>query len=93
MTVNLAKRLEEATRSLGVDMLVTDQVANKLPMGHGHQIRRLGEASLKGFSEPVGIIEVCDHEPPESGISRAKLNRSSGRGLSFSRLAALKLLY
>ena len=83
LTVNLAKRLEEATRSLGVDMLVTDQVANKLPMGHGHQIRRLGEACLKGFSEPVGIIEVCDHEPPGVRHLKSQVEPFIGEGIEF----------
>jgi hypothetical protein len=64
LTVNLAKRLEEATKVLGVDMLITDQVASKLPVGHGHQLRKLGEATLKGCSGSVGIVEVCDHDPP-----------------------------
>jgi class 3 adenylate cyclase len=53
LTVNLAKRLEEVTRSLGVDMLITDQVARQLPKGHGHRLRKLGEASLKGYSALV----------------------------------------
>ncbi len=65
LAVNLAKRLEEVTRVLGVDMLITDQVAHKLPKGHGHQLRKLSEASLKGCSAPVGIIEVYDQDPPE----------------------------
>jgi len=65
LAVNLAKRLEEVTRSLGVDMLITDQVARKLPKGHGHRLRKLTEASLKGCSAPVGIIEVYDQDPPE----------------------------
>ena len=65
MTVNLAKRLEEVTRSLGVDMLITDQVARQLSSGHGHQLRKLGEASLKGCSVPVSIIEVYDQDPPD----------------------------
>lgn len=65
LTVNLAKRLEEVTRSLGVDMLITDQVAHQLPKGHRHQLRKLGEASLKGCSAPVSIIEVYDRDPPE----------------------------
>ena len=65
LAVNLAKRLEEVTRSLGVDMLITDQVAEKLPKGHGHRLRKLTEASLKGCSAPVGIIEVYDQDPPE----------------------------
>jgi class 3 adenylate cyclase len=65
LTVNLAKRLEEVTRSLGVDMLITDQVARQLPKGHSHRLRKLGEASLKGCSVPVSMIEVYDQDPPE----------------------------
>jgi len=83
MTVNLAKRLEETTRSLGVDMLITDEVAHRLPMGHGHQLRRLGEASLKGCSEPVGIIEVCDHDPPGVRQLKSQVEPFIGEGIEF----------
>ena len=65
LTVNLAKRLEEVTRPLGVEMLISDQVANQLPNGHGHRFRKLGEVSVKGSSTPIGIIEVYDQDPPE----------------------------
>ncbi|MDD1749379.1 MAG: adenylate/guanylate cyclase domain-containing protein, partial [Methanothrix sp.] len=83
MTVNLAKRLEEATRSLGVDMLITDQVADRLPLGHGHQLRRLGEASLKGCSGPVGIVEVCDHDPPGVRHLKSQVEPFIGEGIEF----------
>lgn len=65
LTVNLAKRLEEVTRPLGVDMLISDQVAYQLPDGHGHRFRKLGEVSVKGSSTPIGIIEVYDQDPSE----------------------------
>jgi adenylate cyclase len=65
LTVNIAKRLEEATRPLSVDILITEQVANQLPNGHSIRFRRLGEVSLKGSSAPVGIVEVYNHDPPE----------------------------
>jgi class 3 adenylate cyclase len=83
MTVNLAKRLEEATRLLGVDMLITDQVADKLPTGHGHRLRRLGEASLKGCSGAVGIVEVCDHDPPGVQHLKRQVEPFIGEGLEF----------
>jgi adenylate cyclase len=81
MTVNLAKRLEEATRSLGVDMLITDQVASELPKGHGHQLRKLSDASLKGCSTPVGIIEVYDQDPPEVQHLKNRIEPLIGEGL------------
>jgi len=83
LTVNLAKRLEEATRSLGVDMLITDQVACQLPNGHGHQLRKLGEASLKGCSGPVGVIEVCDHDPPGVRDLKSQVGPFIGDGIEF----------
>ncbi len=83
MTVNLAKRVEEATRSLGVDMLITEQVAGRLPVGHDHRLRRLGEASLKGCSGPVGIIEVCDHDPPGVQHLKSQVEPLIGEGIAF----------
>jgi adenylate cyclase len=65
LTVNLAKRLEEVTRPLGVDMLISDQVADQLPSSHGHRFRKLGEVFVKGSSTPIGIIEVYDQDPLE----------------------------
>jgi class 3 adenylate cyclase len=81
LTVNLTKRLEEVTRSLGVDMLISDQVANKLPTGHGHRLRRLGEASLKGCSEPIGIFEVYDQDPPEVQNLKNRIGPLIGEGI------------
>jgi class 3 adenylate cyclase len=81
LTVNLTKRIEEVTRSLGVDMLISDQVANQLPVGHGHRLRRLGEASLKGCSEPVCIIEVYDQDPPEVQNLKNRIGPLIGEGI------------
>ena len=83
LAVNLAKRLEEVTRSLGVDMLITDRVAQKLPKGHGHRLRSLSEASLKGVSAPVGIIEVYDQDPPEVKHLKNRTEPLIGEGLEF----------
>jgi adenylate cyclase len=83
MAVNLAKRLEEVTRSLGVDMLITDQVAQRLPKGHGHRLRKLTEASLKGCSAPVGIIEVYDQDPPEVQHLKNRIEPLLEEGMRF----------
>ncbi|MDI7260885.1 MAG: adenylate/guanylate cyclase domain-containing protein [Thermodesulfobacteriota bacterium] len=58
LTVNLAKRLEELTKSMGVEMLISDQVADRLPDGHPYPLRSLGEVSVKGSSVPLAIYEV-----------------------------------
>jgi len=65
LTVNLAKRLEETTRPLGLEMLISDQVVNRLPPGHNYRLRKLGEISVKGYSAPVPVAEVYNYDPPE----------------------------
>jgi len=65
LTVNLAKRLEEVTKPLGVDMLISEEVANRLPNGHAHRFRKLGQISVKGSSAPLAVIEVYDQDSPE----------------------------
>jgi class 3 adenylate cyclase len=62
LTVNLAKRLEESTKSLGVAMLISDEVVRHLPDFHPHRLRSLGEVSVKGHSSPLTVYEVGSHE-------------------------------
>jgi hypothetical protein len=81
LAVNLAKRLEEITRSLGVDMLITDQVAHRLPKDHGHWLRKLTDASLKGCSVPIGIVEVYDRNPPEVRLLKSRVEPLIGDGI------------
>jgi adenylate cyclase len=65
LTVNLAKRLEEITKKIGVDMLISEQVAKRLPDRNHYRLRDLGEAWVKGALAPLTIFEVFDHDPPE----------------------------
>ena len=81
LTVNLAKRLEQVTRSLGADMLITGQVVHQLPEGHGHRLRKLSEATLKGCSTPVSIFEVYDRDPVEVQRLKNWTNPLIGEGL------------
>jgi class 3 adenylate cyclase len=62
LTVNLTKRLEELTRILGIEMLISDEVANLLPNGHTHRLRRLGEALIRGSVKPLTLFEVYDQD-------------------------------
>ncbi len=64
MTVNLAKRLEELTRPLGVDLLISEEVASRLPAGHSYRLRRLGDVSVRGPSAPVAVAEVYNQDSP-----------------------------
>jgi class 3 adenylate cyclase len=65
LTVNLAKRLEEATKTLHIDMIISDQVAKRLPDRNHYRLRDLGEAWVKGALRPLTIFEVFDQDPPE----------------------------
>jgi class 3 adenylate cyclase len=63
--VNLAKRLEELTRPLNVDMLISKEVASRLPSDHRYRFRELGEVLVRGSSAPVSIIEVYEEDEPK----------------------------
>ena len=65
LTVNLAKRLEEITKKIGVDMLISEQVAKRLPDRSHYRLRDLGEAWVKGTLTPLTLFEVYDQDPPE----------------------------
>jgi adenylate cyclase len=83
LTVNLAKRIEEVTRHLGVEMLISEQVANQLSNGYVHKFRKLGEVSIKGSSTPIGIIEVYDHDTPEVCHLKDQIEPLMSKGIEF----------
>lgn len=58
LTVNLAKRLEELTKAMGVAMLISEEVARQLPENYGPRLRDLGEAKVKGSSSPLKVYGV-----------------------------------
>jgi hypothetical protein len=89
LTVNLAKRLEELTRPLAVDMIISDQVANQLPNGHGHRLRKLGEVSVKGSSVPIGIVEVYDQDPPEVRDLKERIEPMMSEGIELFKAGRL----
>ena len=83
LTVNLAKRIEEITRHLGVEMLISEQVANQLSNVHGHKFRKLGKVSIKGSSTPIGMIEVYDQDPPEERHLKDQIEPIMSEGIEF----------
>ncbi len=66
LTVNLAKRLEELTKSLRVSMLISEEVVRQLPDHHAHRLRNHGEVRVKGSSVPIKVYEVFDGTPSRS---------------------------
>lgn len=60
LTVNLAKRLEELTKPMGVAMLISEEVARQLPDPQPYPLRNLGEVTVKGHSSPLTVYEVVE---------------------------------
>jgi adenylate cyclase len=60
--VNLASRVENATKALGVNLLITG--ATRDLVGETAGTRRLGGMRVQGFAEPVDVYELFPGEPP-----------------------------
>jgi adenylate cyclase len=90
LTVNLAKRLEEITKPLGIDMIISDQVANRLPTGHTYRLRKLGEVSVKGYSEPVAVAEVYNHDPSELQNLKGRIEPIMSEGIDLFKAGHLE---
>jgi len=59
--VNLASRLENATKYLGVSPLISRATRDRLPAGFG--TRRLGGLRVQGFADPIDVFELYPGEP------------------------------
>lgn len=57
-TVNLASRVEGATKQLGVPLLITGSTHAALGPDHGFATRRLCRATVVGIEEPVDFYEL-----------------------------------
>lgn len=90
LTVNLAKRLEEITKPLGVAMIISDQVAKQLPNRNHHRLRDLGEAWVKGALTPLTIFEVFDQDPPELQILKDRITPIMAEGMGLVRTGRLR---
>ena len=63
-TVNVASRLESATKDLGVDILVSEETHEAL--GQGFPARRMPPVNVKGIAEPLvtWAVEIGPGAPP-----------------------------
>ncbi len=67
-TVNLASRLENATKALGVTTLVTRATRDRLVPTVA--TRRLGTLRAQGFANPIEVFEVFEGEATPSWLER-----------------------
>ncbi len=63
-TVNLASRLESATKYYGVKVLLSEFTVEKLKADH--RVRELDFLRVKGKLKPVAIYEGLDHHTPQT---------------------------
>lgn len=90
LTVNLAKRLEELTRPLAVDMLISNEVASRLPSQHTYRFRELGEVSVRGSSTPLSIVEVYEQNEPRVRDLKDQIRPIMAEGLELFRAGRLE---
>ncbi|HWR28228.1 MAG TPA: adenylate/guanylate cyclase domain-containing protein [Negativicutes bacterium] len=64
-SVNLASRLEGATKVYGIDTLLSEAAYLKLEHPEHFHIREVDTVKVKGKSQPVKIYEVFDCDPDE----------------------------
>lgn len=89
-TVNLTARLEGLTKFYGVSLLISDSVVNDLVDPNEYQLRFLGEAIVKGRSEPIGIYEVVDVESDAEQILKRQTLDNFQQGVTAYRSGDLE---
>ncbi len=79
LAVNLACRLEEATKELSLKILISEEVTSALPSNHTHLLRPVGDIWMRGSARPVAAWEVFDLDPPELAQAKQKSGVDIGR--------------
>ena len=75
-TVNLASRIEGATKMFHANLLVTEQLLAGLDDPSEFTTRCIGRLRVKGKAEPATVFEVLDADPPAlSAAKRSTLPR------------------
>ncbi|MSR32989.1 MAG: adenylate/guanylate cyclase domain-containing protein [Gemmataceae bacterium] len=70
LTVNLASRVQDATKSFSLPMLVTTSTRNRLTLGG--EFRKLGKILLPGISDPVEVHEPAGADPSPAWFEQKK---------------------
>ncbi|MGK7928775.1 MAG: adenylate/guanylate cyclase domain-containing protein [Spirulina sp.] len=70
--VNLASRLETATKQCGASILMSEQTLNRLSDANQYAHRFLGQILVKGKKEAIGIYEIYEADPPDLKIFKTE---------------------
>lgn len=65
--VNLASRLENATKTVGVGAVISGAARERLPARYA--TRRLGGLRVQGFADPVEVYELYPGTPPAGWLA------------------------
>jgi adenylate cyclase len=86
--VNVASRVEAATRDLGLDVLITEGTARQL--GPGIETEPQGAQELRGIDEPVALFRPRIEEPTGVRSDEEPLRAGSNDGRSDGELGAMR---
>ncbi len=79
--VNLASRLEEMTKLVGADILISSQTMYNLEKPEDFKTRFLGQIRVKGKQENIAIFEVLDALPHDQLQRRIDLKKDFRQGV------------
>ncbi|MEM9985982.1 MAG: adenylate/guanylate cyclase domain-containing protein, partial [Bacteroidota bacterium] len=72
-TVNTASRMETLTKTLGAQILLSEQSVRSLQRPEDYRLRYLGKVKVKGKKAPVGVYECFDGDSPEQAELKQSL--------------------
>jgi hypothetical protein len=71
-------------------MLISEQVANRLPDKNHYRLRDLGEAWVKGALTPLTLFEVYDQDPSEVRGVKDRVGPILTEGMELARTGQLE---
>lgn len=80
--VNLASRIESATKTFKIDIVVTGKALKKMVNPESFHLREIDTVRVKGKENPVVLYEVFDNDPPEIRKIKSDLIPIMKRALS-----------
>ena len=88
--VNLAARLESATKLYGIDLLISDTIFSKLKNPDSFNIRMVDMVRVKGKEKPITLYEVFDFNEPETIERKLKIKNIFDEAMNFYKLGDFK---
>ena len=80
-TVNVASRVEGLTKHFGVNILISEDVINKLQHPDNFNVRYLGLVQVKGKTEIIKIYECFDGDAEEMIVLKKETSAEFEKGL------------